>query len=74
MTPTLLEEQDILLMAEQLKDCRREGPVGLDEGLSLILQNFNPADPMEPALKNVKPFTEETLSRMQDAVNRILGT
>ncbi len=73
VTPTLLEEQDVCLLAEQLMDFRREGLAGPDEGLSLTLQNFNPADPMEPALKNVKPFTEETISRMQDAVNRILG-
>jgi len=73
VTPTLLEEQDVCLLAEQLMDFRREGLAGPDAGLSLTLQNFNPADPMEPDLKNVKPFTEETLSRMQDAVNRIIG-
>jgi pyruvate formate lyase activating enzyme len=74
VTPTLLEEQDVCLMAEQLMDLQREGLAGPDSGLSLTLQNFNPSDPMEPELKNVKPFTEDTLSRMQDAVNRILGT
>ncbi|MBW1741444.1 MAG: hypothetical protein JRJ42_09990, partial [Deltaproteobacteria bacterium] len=42
--------------------------------LSLTLQNFNPADPLDPALKDVKPFTEEAFSRMQEEVDRIMET
>lgn len=71
VTPTLLAESDVCLLAEQLKDLGAVRPAA--SAPSLTLQNFNPADPMEPALKNVKPFTEEALSRMQDRVNRILG-
>jgi len=71
VTPTLLAESDVYLLAEQLKDLGAVRPAG--SAPSFTLQNFNPADPMEPALKNVKPFTEEALSRMQDNVNRILG-
>ena len=71
VTPTLLAESDVYLLAEQLKDLGAVRPAASVP--SLTLQNFNPADPMEPALKNVKPFTEEALSRMQDNVNRILG-
>jgi pyruvate formate lyase activating enzyme len=69
--PTLLGESDIRRLAEDLKGLVPGRPGGPSP--SLTLQNFNPADPMEPALKDVKPFTEEALSRMQDAVNRILG-
>ena len=72
VTPTLLEEQDVCLLAEQLKDLRHEYRSGPETAASLTLQNFNPADPMELTLKDVKPFTEETLSRIQDRVNRIL--
>jgi pyruvate formate lyase activating enzyme len=71
VTPSLLAESDLYLLAEQLKDLGAVRPA--PSAPSLILQNFNPADPMEPALKNVKPFTEEALSCMQDNVNRILG-
>ena len=73
VTPTLLAESDVCLLAEQLADLRPAGPAGSVTTLSLTLQNFNPADPMEPTLKDVKPFTEEALSRMQHQVNRILG-
>jgi pyruvate formate lyase activating enzyme len=73
VTPTLLAESDVYLLAEHLKDLGAEYRSGPETGASLTLQNFNPADPLDPALKNVKPFTEEALSRMQDRVNRILG-
>ena len=73
VTPTLLAESDVYLLAEQFKDLVAEYRFGPETGASLTLQNFNPADPLDPAFKNVKPFTEEALSRMQDRVNRILG-
>ena len=68
VVPSLLDKGDVDCLAEQLKEF-----VGLDSASSLTLQNFDPANPLEPALKEVKPFTEEALSRMQEAVNRILG-
>ena len=74
VTPTLLAESDVCLLAEQLKGLRHVYRSGPETAASLTLQNFNPADPMEPTLKDVKPFTEEALSRMQDQVNRILGS
>ena len=74
VTPTLLAESDVYLLAEHLKDLWHEYRSGPETAASLNLQNFNPADPMEPTLKDVKPFTEEALSRMQDQVNRILGS
>jgi pyruvate formate lyase activating enzyme len=70
VTPTLLEESDIYRLAEELKMLRAESRSG---ATTLTLQNFNPADPMEPDLKKVKPFTDEVLSRMQQGVNGILS-
>jgi len=67
VVPSLLAEGDIYRLAEELKDL-----CPLDTVPSLTLQNFNPVDPMEPAFKDVRPFTEEALTRMQDGVNRIL--
>jgi pyruvate formate lyase activating enzyme len=74
VTPTLLATDDIYRLAEQLLGFRPSLP-GLSESdpPALTLQNFNPADPLEPGLRNVKPYTNEALARMQDQVNRILG-
>jgi pyruvate formate lyase activating enzyme len=72
VTPTLLAESDVYLLAEELKIMRTQEGFGGKAGPSLTLQNFNPADPMEPDLKKIKPWTEEALARMQDAVNHIL--
>ena len=71
-TPTLLSETEIYGLAEELNDFQRE--VRPDVIPSLTLQNFNPADPMDPAFKNIDPFDETTLSRMQDEVDRIFGS
>jgi len=68
VVPSLLTEDDIYRLAEELKNL-----LGPHTAPSLTLQNFDPTDPLEPALKNVDPFTEETLSQMQERVNRILG-
>lgn len=64
--PSLLAEPDVYRMAEDLKG------LGAGRPVSFTLQNFNPADPLDPALKEIKPFTGEVLSRMQEEVNRIL--
>jgi len=64
VTPTLIDEADIYRLAEGLKE--KGAP-------ALTLQSFNPADPMEPDLRDVKPFTPEVLDHMQTEVNRILG-
>ena len=73
VTPTLLAEDEVYGLAEQLKDIRTRGLSSEGTAPFLTLQNFNPADPMEPNLKKVKPLTDEALSRMQQEVNRILG-
>jgi pyruvate formate lyase activating enzyme len=70
VTPTLLEVADVYRLADDLKALGREARSGEKRRLSLTLQNFNPADPMEPDLKKVKPLTDEAFSRMQQGVDR----
>jgi pyruvate formate lyase activating enzyme len=75
VAPTLLSESEVYLLAGQLKDLRagvRSSPASPDAAPSLTLQNFSPADPLEPDLKNVEPLTEDALTQMQNQVNRIL--
>lgn len=69
--PSLLSEADVYTVAGQLKGlgtARAAGPAP-----ALVLQNFSPSDTMDPALKEVQPYTQEDLSRMQDEVDRILA-
>ena len=73
VTPTLLSESEVYLLAETLKALRTEVGSGSKGSLLLTIQNFNPADPMDPDLKSVRPFTEEALSRMRKEVGRILS-
>jgi pyruvate formate lyase activating enzyme len=71
MVPTLLSVTDIYDLAQGVKalalECNATKPP------SLIIQNFNPADPLEPACKDVKPYDEDALSRMQEQVDQIIG-
>jgi pyruvate formate lyase activating enzyme len=71
VVPALISEAEIYDLAETLKHLESE--VGAQVGPTLILQNFNPADPMDPALKEVKPYEEAVLGRIQTEVNAILG-
>jgi len=73
VTPTLLAEDDIYRLAEQLKPLWDESRSSPNTAPSLTLQDFDPADPMEPDLKGVEPLPDQTLARMQDEVNRILA-
>ncbi|MFH1075525.1 MAG: anaerobic ribonucleoside-triphosphate reductase activating protein [Pseudomonadota bacterium] len=61
VVPGLLEEDDIYEIARRVKGATR-----------LLLQNFNPHDPLDPALKHTKPYSEESLAKMQEKVNRII--
>jgi pyruvate formate lyase activating enzyme len=63
VVPTLVKEEDIYLLARELRNSSH-----------LTLQNFNPSDPLDPRLKDVKPYTESDLIRIQEEVNRILKT
>lgn len=73
VTPSLLAEQDLYRLAGDLRECRSEFATAPEALSFLTLQNFNPADPMDPALREVKPFTHEILARIQAGVNRILA-
>jgi len=73
VTPDLLSESEVNLLAETLKILQMEVRSGRKGSLLLTLQNFNPANPMNPDLKNAKPFPDETFARMQDAVSRIVS-
>jgi len=68
VVPSLLTENDIYCLAQELKNLS-----GVHMAPSLTLQSFDPTDPFDPALKDVEPFTKETLSQMQERVNGILG-
>jgi pyruvate formate lyase activating enzyme len=62
VAPTLLTEEQVYEAAFQLVGTSR-----------LLLQDFNPSDPLSPDLKEVKPFGEMRLQRMQGRVDTILG-
>lgn len=61
VVPSFLPDDKVYEMAEQLR-----GATGL------TLQNFNPADPMDPALKMVAPYSEEKLTEIQESVDEII--
>ena len=62
VVPGLLDKDAILEMAKQL--------VCVDK---FTIQGFNPSDPLNPELKNVKPYNEEELDDMRVKVSKILG-
>jgi pyruvate formate lyase activating enzyme len=59
--PTLLEEEEVYVLARRVQGARR-----------YILQNFNPRDAMDEGLRNVAPFDDQALRRMQGRVNEII--
>lgn len=59
--PTLLKKEDLLTLANELKGSEK-----------LTLQNFSPEHPLDPALKHVKPYTDQEIKEMQEEMNRIL--
>jgi pyruvate formate lyase activating enzyme len=61
VVPTLLKEEDLYLLARELKNSHL-----------LTLQNFNPSDPLDPKLKSITPYTASELSRIQKEVSKIL--
>jgi len=73
VAPTLLAEDDVYRLAEQLKGLLDENRPARETAVSFTLQNFDPSDPMEPALRGVEALSDQTLARMQDRVNQILG-
>ena len=71
--PSLIEQDDIYRLAKQIRGLW-SGEASNHKALPpfLILQNFNPKDPLDPALKEIKPLEDECLERMQAKVNDIL--
>jgi len=61
VVPGFHTEEDILLLARQLKAGRR-----------LILQNFNPENPLDPHLKKTLPFDAEALKRVQSEIQKMM--
>ena len=59
--PTLLGEEEVYAIARRIPGARR-----------YILQNFNPRDAMDEGLRNVAPFGDPALRRMQERVNEII--
>ncbi|MBW2097167.1 MAG: anaerobic ribonucleoside-triphosphate reductase activating protein [Deltaproteobacteria bacterium] len=68
--PLLLKEGEIFRLAEDLRDLALQCAVS--NLPKLTIQNFNPADPMDPALKDAAPFDEKVLSGIQKDVDAIL--
>ena len=62
VVPTLLMDEQIHEAALQL--------VGTGK---LLLQDFNPSDPLSPELREVEPFGEMRMRRLQEKVDAILG-
>ncbi len=62
VVPTLLTEEQVYEAALQLVGTR-----------GLLLQDFNPSDPLSPELKGTGPFGEMRLQRMQGIVDAILS-
>jgi pyruvate formate lyase activating enzyme len=61
VVPALHKGEDLLHLAHHLSGSS-----------SLILQGFNPEDPLDPQLKGTSPYPEEWLQNMRDKVNSIL--
>jgi len=61
IVPILLKKDELFTLAEELKGSEK-----------LTLQNFNPAQPLDPKLKEVKPYTDEEIKELQEKVNLIL--
>ncbi|MCK5421038.1 MAG: anaerobic ribonucleoside-triphosphate reductase activating protein [Deltaproteobacteria bacterium] len=59
--PTLLKKENLLTLANELKGSEK-----------LTLQNFNPEHPLDPGLKNIKPYTDQEIEEMQEEMNQIL--
>ncbi|OGP55522.1 MAG: anaerobic ribonucleoside-triphosphate reductase activating protein [Deltaproteobacteria bacterium RBG_13_52_11] len=61
VVPALHKEEDLLHLAHHLSGSS-----------SLTLQNFRPADPLDPQLKGTSPYPEEWLKEMGEKIGSIL--
>jgi pyruvate formate lyase activating enzyme len=62
LVPTMIEGEEVYTLARQVRGARR-----------YTLQNFDPRNAMDEALRNVAPFDDRTLRQMQERVNEIIG-
>lgn len=61
VVPGLLEENDVYEIASRVKGATR-----------LLLQNFNPQDPLDPELAHTRPYSDEGLAKMQERVDSLI--
>jgi len=61
VVPQLHRKEDIKTLASQLKAGRR-----------LVLQNFNPEDPLDPSLKGTLPYDPKVLKEMERIVQEMM--
>ena len=61
VVPGLHSTDDILQLGRQLR-----------AGSRMVLQNFNPADPMDPSLKETRPYGPERLRELEREVQRMM--
>jgi len=61
VVPGLHKEKDIKSLGGQLR-----------VGQRLILQNFNPENPLDPSLKNIAPYDPKVLKKIEKEVQEIL--
>jgi pyruvate formate lyase activating enzyme len=62
LVPALIEEAEVYELARLIQGARR-----------YTLQTFNPRETLDPAFKDLHPFDERAMGRMQKKVNEILG-
>ena len=73
MCPSLLTEEDVQRMAQDLKRLWAQATGDASAGPGLVLQGFIPDNPLVPSLREVTPFSERQLSMMQKQADAILG-
>jgi pyruvate formate lyase activating enzyme len=61
VVPGFHREEDIQTLGDQLRVGRR-----------FVLQNFNPENPLDPSLKNVVPYDQKVLKKIEREVQEIL--
>jgi pyruvate formate lyase activating enzyme len=61
LVPTLIREEEVYALAHRIRGARR-----------YTLQKFNPREALDERLRNIAPFDEQTLRRMQERVDEII--
>jgi len=61
VVPGIHREEDIIKIGDQLR-----------VGQRLILQNFNPENPLDPSLKSILPYDPKVLKEMERAVQEMM--